>query len=111
MVSDGIGNFKKGKVKNLFLTLTPNITGPYNGGFPLPPFTGGGDETPIYLIKLILGLLYSRDFKFLIQQALCSCVCVWLGPFGPTVWSPQPSTPCSAFRGVSPSNNFTKIKI
>ena len=25
--------------------------------------------------------------------------------------SPQPSTPCSAFRGVSPSNNFTKIKI
>ena len=23
MVSDGIGNFKKGKVKNLFLTLTP----------------------------------------------------------------------------------------
>lgn len=24
MVSNGIGNFKKGKVKNLFLTLTPN---------------------------------------------------------------------------------------
>ena len=25
MVSDGIGNFKKGKVKNLFLTLTPSV--------------------------------------------------------------------------------------
>ena len=26
MVSDGIGNFKKGKVKNLFLTLTPTFS-------------------------------------------------------------------------------------
>ena len=26
MVSDGIGNFKKGKVKNLFLTLTPTVS-------------------------------------------------------------------------------------